>query len=165
MAPLGQSDHDVVEKQLKEVIQDLYHVMVQVHAYDVAGKPSGSVLANQLNTLATDLQKIYDTARPSASRPDSSRPPVNLPSIPPELINYVDNGRNPDIYTREFVELARRGNQLMKGKIEAFGDFRDVLAAEMARAMPELREDVKKVVVETGGRREVVDEAIGQDAM
>lgn len=53
----------------------------------------------------------------------------------------------------------------MKGKIEAFGDFRDVLAAEMARAMPELREDVRKTVVETGGRREVVDEAVVQDAM
>ena len=59
----------------------------------------------------------------------------------------MDNGRNPDIYTREFVEGARRSNQLMKGKMEAFGSFRDVLATEMARAMPELRDDVAAVSI------------------
>lgn len=71
--------------------------------------------------------------------------------MPPELIQYVDGGRNPDIYTREFVELARRGNQLMKGKQEAFASFRDILAREMASALPEVRSDVEKVVRETGG--------------
>ena len=76
--------------------------------------------------------------------------------VPQELIQYVDSGRNPDIYTREFVEGARRSNQLMKGKMEAFGSFRDVLATEMVRAMPELREDVARVLEETGGRRGVV---------
>ena len=43
----------------------------------------------------------------------------------------------------------------MKGKMEAFGDFRDVLAGEMAKVYPELREDVGKVLDETGGRRGV----------
>jgi len=86
----------------------------------------------------------------------ASSPTAALPSIPPELIQYVDNGRNPDIYTREFVELARRGNQLMKGKITAFADFRDVLAGEMGKALPELREDIGRVLDETGGRKEVV---------
>ncbi len=44
----------------------------------------------------------------------------------------------------------------MKGKMEAFGDFRDVLAREMARAMPELREDVRRVVADTGGDPDAV---------
>lgn len=70
----------------------------------------------------------------------------------------MDNGRNPDIYTREFVELARRGNQLMKGKMAAYADFRDVLAGEMGRALPEIREDVGRVVEATGGSREVLKE-------
>ena len=68
----------------------------------------------------------------------------------------MDNGRNPDIYTREFVEGARRSNQLMKGKMEAFSSFRDILATEMGKAMPELREDVGKVLEATGGKRDVV---------
>jgi mediator of RNA polymerase II transcription subunit 10 len=77
--------------------------------------------------------------------------------VPPELLAYVENGRNPDIYTREFVETVRRGNQLLKGKLHAFGSFRDVLAAEMAAAMPELRQDVDRVCEATGGKPPVVE--------
>lgn len=54
------------------------------------------------------------------------------------------------------MELARRGNQLMRGKEEAFAGFRDVLAREMASALPELREDVERVLEGTGGRVEVL---------
>lgn len=61
----------------------------------------------------------------------------------------MDNGRNPDIYTREFVELARKNNQLMNGKMQAFEDFRDVLAGEMEKVFPELEEDIKMVVEAT----------------
>ncbi|RFU24854.1 hypothetical protein B7463_g11481, partial [Scytalidium lignicola] len=147
MAPAEKNDHDVVENQLKDIIQDLYQILVQVSAYDLAGKPSKDVLENEFRQLQKDLQKVHSTA---------GNPSVHLPSIPPELVQYVDNGRNPDIYTREFVELARRGNQLMKGKMEAFGSFRDVLAREMSAALPELRSDVAKVVEATGGNMDVL---------
>jgi mediator of RNA polymerase II transcription subunit 10 len=63
----------------------------------------------------------------------------------------VDNGRNPDIYTRELVEAARKSNQLMKGKTEAFAGMRDALADAMRTAMPELSEDVDRAVEATGG--------------
>jgi mediator of RNA polymerase II transcription subunit 10 len=84
--------------------------------------------------------------------------------IPPELIQYVDSGRNPDIYTREFVELVRRGNQLMRGKTTAFASFRDVLAREMTSALPELGADVRRVVEETGGNFDAVKGESGVEA-
>ena len=93
-------------------------------------------------TLSRSLQTLHTSAAP----------PNYLPSVPPELLEYVENGRNPDIYTREFVELVRRGNQLMRGKMHAFGSFRDVLAADLATAMPELRKDVETVCEATGGK-------------
>jgi mediator of RNA polymerase II transcription subunit 10 len=91
-------------------------------------------------------------ASSSASPPSIASPPgaSSLPAVPQELVQYVENGRNPDIYTREFVELVRRGNQLMRGKMRAFAGFRDVLAGEMSAAMPELRDDVARVVAATG---------------
>lgn len=42
----------------------------------------------------------------------------------------MEESRNPDIYTREFVELVQRGNAYVRGKSEALGRFRDVLAEE-----------------------------------
>ncbi|KAF7562004.1 hypothetical protein G7046_g2132 [Stylonectria norvegica] len=142
MAPVDRVDHGALEQQLKDIIQDLYQVMVQVSTYDSMNRSSRDVLSNEIKTLSRSLQTLHTAASP----------PHTLPSVPPELLEYVENGRNPDIYTREFVELVRRGNQLMRGKMNAFGSFRDVLAEQIASAMPELREDVAQVVEATGGK-------------
>ncbi|KAK9419482.1 putative Mediator of RNA polymerase II transcription subunit 10 [Seiridium unicorne] len=141
MAPMAPASHDELEAQVKESLQSMYNIMVQTTAYDTtsSSRPSRDVLATEVRSLQQNLQVIHRTA--STPSPEQS-----LPHVPPELIQYVENGRNPDIYTREFVELVRRGNQLMKGKQEAFRSFRDVLAEEMGKAMPELREDTRSVV-------------------
>ncbi|KAJ4145262.1 hypothetical protein LMH87_004117 [Akanthomyces muscarius] len=155
MAPIDNKiDHDAVEQQLKDIIQDLYQIMVQVSTYDSMGRPSKDVLSNEVKTLSRSLQTLHTTASP----------PNLLPSVPPELLEYVENGRNPDIYTREFVELVRRGNQLMSGKMQAFGSFRDVLAHNMTTAMPELRDDVARVIEATGGTRAAAATANGTTA-
>lgn len=67
-------------------------------------------------------------------------------------MSYVDSARNPDIYTREFVELVKKGNKTVKGKSEAFGSFRDILAQEMASAIPDIKGEVDKVVEYTKGQ-------------
>ncbi|GKT88213.1 mediator of RNA polymerase II transcription subunit 10 [Colletotrichum tofieldiae] len=124
MAPLDKPTPAELEQQLKDTIQDLYQIMVQVTTYNATpSNPSGPALSESVQALSQSLQRI-----------------------PPELVQYVENGRNPDIYTREFVELVRRGNQLMKGKMGAFAQFRDVLADHIERGMPELRDDVARVL-------------------
>ncbi|KAF4580970.1 Mediator of RNA polymerase II transcription subunit 10 [Ophiocordyceps camponoti-floridani] len=132
MPPLEQTAHEDLEQQLKDIIQDLY-------------QPRSPLQRNQ---------------NPINLPPNPPRlrllPPTPLPSVPPELLEYVENGRNPDIYTREFIELVRRGNQLMRGKMLAFAGFRDVLAAEMLAALPELSDDVDRVLDATGGKGNVV---------
>lgn len=158
------------------MIQILYEIMIQVPNYDShtapaaggggAAGPNGNgtplrasnapptrdVLASQLTQLSSALQAVHRvSAHPAAAE--------NLPSLPYELIQYVEGGRNPDIYTREFVELVRRQNQLMRGKMHAFSSFRDVLAREMGEALPELRDDVAQVVRGTGGEWPLREEA------
>ena len=64
----------------------------------------------------------------------------------------MENSRNPDIYTREFVELVMRYNQQLKGRSEAFASFRDFLGQQTAAGIPEIKEDVKRVVQASGGR-------------
>ncbi|SPO01144.1 related to negative transcription regulator [Cephalotrichum gorgonifer] len=142
MAPVQSDVHAELEAQIKDVIQDLFKVMVVTSHYDTSGRPSREVLTNSFKTLSTSLQTINATA---------TDPTLTLPQVPPELVKYVEGGRNPDIYTREFVELVRRGNQLVRGKMRAFETFRDVLAGEMSSAMPELKADVDRVVEATKG--------------
>jgi mediator of RNA polymerase II transcription subunit 10 len=119
-------------------------MMVQTTTYDAIPGPTKSrdVLANEVRQLSRSLGDVHASAQ---------RGEDTLPKVPIELIQYVENGRNPDIYTREFTELVRRTNQVMKGKREAFGRFRDVLATQIKAAMPELSADVDMVVTKTGG--------------
>ena len=65
--------------------------------------------------------------------------------MPPEIIEYVDEGRNPDVYTREFVELVQKNNADLKGKSEAFARFRDILADSLIKIMPEVKGDIQRV--------------------
>lgn len=114
--------------------------------------PTREVLAAQLTQLSSSLQAVDRLADAAQAADDNNAGAGGgLADVPLELITYVDGGRNPDIYTREFVELVRRENQLMRGKARAFGSFRDVLAREIASANPELRDDVAAVVAGTGG--------------
>ena len=79
----------------------------------------------------------------------------HLPThIPEEVINYVEDSRNPDIYTREMVELVMRYNQQLKGRSEAFASFRDILGQQMMVGIPEIKDDVRRVVAASGGRVE-----------
>lgn len=127
--------------------------MVQTAAYDQVGHQirSQDVLISTLTRLHQSLTTVSITATSLLTESDPTlhnnpKAPSRDILIPPELLHYVDGGRNPDIYTREFVELARRGNQIMKGKKEAFGGFRDILAREIGQGCPELREDVNRVL-------------------
>lgn len=107
-------------------------------------------LTAALSTLSSHTEDQPQQQPPPQQQQDAN-PPLSTIQLPPEIIDYVDAARNPDIYTREFVELVQRGNQDLRGKREAFAGFRDVLAREMRGAMPECRGEVDRVVVATGG--------------
>ncbi|KAI9833031.1 MAG: hypothetical protein M1819_003863 [Sarea resinae] len=128
------------EENLKAVIHALFQLQLSIHGYQ---HPQTA------QTLKDQLTDFTATLSHTLHKTQTQSPP--LPSIPPEIIAYVDSGRNPDIYTREFVELAQEGNRALKARMEAFAAFRDVLAREMGSALPELRAEVGKVVEDTGG--------------
>ncbi|KAH8149652.1 uncharacterized protein LAJ45_06283 [Morchella importuna] len=132
-----------VDGHLRAVIETLYEISVGVYGYQ--GPESADVLANQINKLSTQYGTLANAA---------SKLPPDV-AVPREVIQYIEDGRNPDIYTREFVEIVVKQNQFMKGKMEAYRDFRDVLAEQIKVSFPELSEKVEEVVEGTGGRKRV----------
>lgn len=100
---------------LKTIIQTLYELQSTTHGYQ--GPATQAVLISQIHSLAASLATLSHSAANSTL----------TTLVPPEIIAYIDEGRNPDIYTREFVELVQRGNVFLKGKSEAFGGFADVI--------------------------------------
>jgi len=135
MAPLSV---DAAERQLQSTIQTLYTLLVQLHSF--RGPETTAALHTTLTTLLSNLSTLLATT-----------PSLSAIAVPREIIAYVEDGRNPDIYTREFVEIVQRQNQFVKGKAEAFASFRDVLAEEIGSALPGLRGHVERVLDGTGG--------------
>lgn len=72
--------------------------------------------------------------------------------IPPEVTHYVENSRNPDIFTREFVETVQRMNQMLKGRSEALRMLQEQIAWQLTNVIPEMKEDVAKAVAASGGK-------------
>lgn len=147
---------------LRGIISTLLETSIQTYTY--SGSQSGDAIFNQMYTpspshpyltlLAVQLALTPLRKELSAQLASPSFPPKDLTaSLPQEVITYVSSGRNPDIYTREFVELVQRANQAAGGRVKAFADFRDVLAERILVAFPELKEDVERVIENTGGPR------------
>ncbi|MCJ1417025.1 RNA polymerase II mediator complex subunit [Xylographa parallela] len=126
---------NTIDDLLKDVIQHLYAIQSSVHGY--LGPETQQELVRKIKALTASLATL-------------SRSAAALPVlVPPEIIAYVEEGRNPDIYTREFVELVQRGNAYVRGKSEALLGFRDALAEEVGAEWPECEGWVRGVV---GGR-------------
>ncbi|PWW79381.1 hypothetical protein C7212DRAFT_355399 [Tuber magnatum] len=140
MAPPPSAALKNVEESLRAVVETLYEVSVGVHEFQ--GPESVDVIANLINKLSTQYQALDSAA---------AEPEFDV-AVPREVIQYIEDGRNPDIYTREFVEIVVKQNQFMKGKMEAYRDFRDVLADQIKVTFPELMGEVEMIIEGTGGR-------------
>ncbi|KAH6876146.1 mediator of RNA polymerase II transcription subunit 10 [Alternaria rosae] len=127
-----------VEGQLKDIVQNLYNLIVQ--AYDHHGSKTQEAIRREIQSLVQNLVKLSRTA-----------PSVNI-NIPPEVMSYVENSRNPDIFTREFVETVQRMNQMLYGRVDAYRALQEQLALHVSSAIPELKDDVTSVVESTGGK-------------
>ncbi|WPG98454.1 Hypothetical protein R9X50_00124400 [Acrodontium crateriforme] len=132
---------DDVDVQLRAIISNLYLLIVQAH--DHQGPGTQQVMTTEIKRLLENLIRLSQSAQ---------RLPVYLPL---DIIEYVEASRNPDIYTREFVELVMKQNQQLKGRSEAFADFRDIFAREIMGAIPDIKHDVKQIAEASGGKVEV----------
>lgn len=129
--PLGS-----LQEEISSIIETFVHLGVQVH--DFQGTQEAKLgLANNINKIITKLKEI--------SQKDS----LSNILIPSDLLTYIQDGRNPDIYTREFVEVVRKINQYLNGKSLAYEKFRNVLAASIKQEFPELTNEVDMIKANT----------------
>ncbi|CDK24512.1 unnamed protein product [Kuraishia capsulata CBS 1993] len=124
------------QDELANLIETLIHLGVQVHDFTGTNEAKAG-LANNINKVIGQLQEI------------STSHDLKEYSIPMEVLNYVEDGRNPDVYTREFVEVVRKVNQFLNGKAVGFGRFRDVLGDKIIQEFPELTDSVHDIKTRT----------------
>ncbi|CAI2342298.1 unnamed protein product [Caenorhabditis sp. 36 PRJEB53466] len=58
--------------------------------------------------------------------------------VPLELLQYLDDGKNPLLYSKHCMEKTLEKNKTVNGKIEIYKKFRAHLIKEFSEEMPEL---------------------------
>ncbi|CDR37597.1 CYFA0S01e12970g1_1 [Cyberlindnera fabianii] len=144
---MAQVNNQAVEQEIektKQIISDLVESFIElgIIVHDFQGTESSrDALSLRLNHTIDELQKLQSPATNSLD---------NVP-VPLDVLQYVEDGRNPDVYTREFVETTRKANQHLRGKMMAMRDLRDVLGKKIASEFPELGDVVQDIIKRTDG--------------
>lgn len=118
--------------QLQALVESFIELGVLVH--DNQGTHQSHVaLTHKTNQVVSQLSGLTNS-------PFTQQYP-----IPVDVISYIEDGRNPDIYTREFVEVTAKLNARLKGKMLGFEKLRDVLGDKLVEEFPHLAEPVRDI--------------------
>ncbi|EDO15681.1 hypothetical protein Kpol_1008p19 [Vanderwaltozyma polyspora DSM 70294] len=129
------------EQQVASIIESFIELGVSV--YDFPGTPEAS------QGMVTNLRRNVDRLKKlnqNSNRVDTQLQNVDIPL---EVVQYIEDGRNPDIYTREFVEAIRRSNQYQRAKMHGLKQLRDSLAEKIVEEFPDLSDTVQDIVRRT----------------
>uniref|UniRef100_A0A3P8RX73 Mediator of RNA polymerase II transcription subunit 10 n=1 Tax=Amphiprion percula TaxID=161767 RepID=A0A3P8RX73_AMPPE len=95
---------DNLEEHLEKFIENIRQMGIIVSDF----QPSSQAGLNQkLNFMISGLQDI-----------EKCRQQLHEINVPLEVFEYIDQGRNPQLYTKECLERALARNEQVKGKID-----------------------------------------------
>ncbi|KAH8499592.1 hypothetical protein H0E87_014986 [Populus deltoides] len=114
---------DDPKQNLNQVIDSIQKTLGQLHplyltvsSFNTASQPP---LLQRLNGLVTELDNMVKL---------SER--CNI-QVPMEVLNLIDDGKNPDEFTRDVINSCIIKNQVTKGKTDAFKSLRKHLLEEL----------------------------------
>lgn len=129
-----------VEDSMKGVIQELFTLQQHVSAFRTENQER---LNHQVEEVGRSIGRLEEVV----TLPNN---PLNNVNVAPEIIDYVDDGRNPDIFTRDFVELVQRGNAVLNGKQKAFKDFSKIFATKLKDAFDGMDDEIDLIMGDAG---------------
>ncbi|TRY72696.1 hypothetical protein TCAL_03396 [Tigriopus californicus] len=118
----GGNPLDRLEQQLERSIENVRQIKIIVSDFQPQGQPA---LNQKLQQVVKDLQEI-----------DKLRPKVQDLQVPLEVFDYIDEGRNPQYYTKDCMEKALAKNEEERGKIDAYRMFKARLMLELTNVFP-----------------------------
>lgn len=135
----GNPELQQLQAQLSQIIETHIELGILVHDFEGTAQAKEGLL-ERVNLLAEQLHQVQTNAYDK----------VRDIQVPLDIIQYIEDGRNPDVYTREFVELLAKQNQYVNGKMKAMKQFRDILGTKIKEAYPDMEASVDGVIERTG---------------
>ncbi|BAO42120.1 Mediator of RNA polymerase II transcription subunit 10 [Kluyveromyces marxianus] len=136
-----QTDLVEAEQRLAAIIDSFIELGVSV--YDFPGTE------DSMQGMVTNLKRNVDRMKQLNQQANDPESQLQNFLVPLDVLQYIEDGRNPDVYTREFVEAIRRSNQYQRAKIHGLIKLRDSLAEKIVDELPDLQPHVERIIART----------------
>ncbi|KAK6185191.1 hypothetical protein SNE40_007479 [Patella caerulea] len=113
-----------LEQQLELFIENTRQLGIIVSDFQPLGQGQ-NVLNQKINTMVSEMQEI-----------EKFRPLLQDVHVPLEVFNYIDEGKNPNLYTKDCLEKALEKNEQVKGKMDNLKRFKGLLMVELTKVFP-----------------------------
>ncbi|CAG5131081.1 unnamed protein product [Candidula unifasciata] len=113
---------EALEQQLELFIENTRQMGIIVSDFQPQGQ---NVLNQKIQMMVTEMNEI-----------DKLRTQIQDVHVPLEVFDYIDQGRNPNLYTKDCLEKALAKNEHVKGKTDSLKRFKALLLVELSKVFP-----------------------------
>ncbi|KAJ0105480.1 mediator of RNA polymerase II transcription subunit 10b-like [Pistacia vera] len=128
---------DEAKQNLNQVINSIQKTLVLLHQLYLTvssfNAASQLPLLQRLNSLVTELDNMAKLSEKCEIE------------VPMEVLNLIDDGKNPDEFTRDVINNCIAKNQVTKGKTDAFKSLRKHLLEELEQTFPDEIEAYREI--------------------
>ncbi|XP_007039389.2 PREDICTED: mediator of RNA polymerase II transcription subunit 10b [Theobroma cacao] len=119
-----------VINSIQKTLGLLHQLYLTVSSFNAA---SQLPLLQRLNSLVSELDNMAKLSEK-----------CNI-QVPMEVLNLIDDGKNPDEFTRDVLNSCIAKNQVTKGKTDAFKSLRKHLLEELEQTFPDEVESYREI--------------------
>ncbi|KAK3228167.1 hypothetical protein Dsin_008029 [Dipteronia sinensis] len=119
-----------VINSIQKTLGLLHQLYLSVSSFNAA---SQLPLLQRLNSLVTELDSMVKLSEK-----------CNI-EVPMEVLNLIDDGKNPDEFTRDVINSCIAKNQVTKGRTDSFKSLRKHLLEELEQAFPDEVESYREI--------------------
>ncbi|VVA97831.1 unnamed protein product [Arabis nemorensis] len=118
----AKEDLNQVINSIQKTLGLLHQLHLTISSFTPANKHH---LLNRINSLVSELDSMAKLSEK-----------CNI-QVPMEVLNLIDDGKNPDEFTRDVLNSCVARNQVTKGKTDAFKDLRKHILEELEQTFPD----------------------------
>ncbi|XP_031571371.1 mediator of RNA polymerase II transcription subunit 10-like [Actinia tenebrosa] len=113
---------DLLEQTIEQFVESTRQIGIIVSDFQPG---SQGVLNQKINMMVDNMREI-----------EKCKALVKDVEVPLEVFEYIDQGRNPQLYTKDCLEKALVKNEQVKGKIDSLKNFKSLLTSELTKSFP-----------------------------
>ncbi|KAF9919671.1 Mediator of RNA polymerase II transcription subunit 10 [Linnemannia zychae] len=132
-AAATETTREELELKLQELIQSLLELSITVYDFQPESNPLVHQKIQELTKQLAEIEQFKDQ--------------IDM-MVPWEVLSYIEDGKNPDSFSKTFVEAVAGENQFTNGKITAMKSFEAALTQNLGNTFPEDMAEYSKILQE-----------------